>query len=72
MRIGVYRTEVGLVIRKYLLITGMADSNRLSAALVLGADSPAIKESRVTTVHCLSGSRSLRIGATRCCDEHTD
>ncbi|KAL6215592.1 hypothetical protein ACLB2K_015021 [Fragaria x ananassa] len=49
--------------KEYLPITGIAEFNRLSAKLILGADSPAIKENRVATVQCLSGSGSLRIGA---------
>lgn len=49
--------------KEHLPTTGMAEFNRLSAKLILGADSPAIKENRVTTVQCLSGSGSLRIGA---------
>ncbi|KAM1022478.1 hypothetical protein ACFX15_042606 [Malus domestica] len=49
--------------KEYLPITGMPDFNRLSAALVLGADSPAIRDNRVTTAQCLSGSGSIRIGA---------
>ncbi|XP_050363315.1 aspartate aminotransferase, cytoplasmic-like isoform X2 [Argentina anserina] len=49
--------------KEYLPITGTAEFNRFSAKLILGADSPAVKENRVTTVQCLSGSGSLRIGA---------
>ncbi|KAH0989807.1 hypothetical protein GBA52_001290 [Prunus armeniaca] len=49
--------------KEYLPITGIAEFNRWSARLILGADSPAIKENRVTTVQCLSGTGSLRIGA---------
>ncbi|XP_024162057.1 aspartate aminotransferase, cytoplasmic isoform X1 [Rosa chinensis] len=49
--------------KEYLPITGTAEFNRLSAKLILGADCPAIKENRVTTVQCLSGSGSLRVGA---------
>ncbi|GLT25435.1 hypothetical protein SLA2020_005640 [Shorea laevis] len=49
--------------KEYLPITGMAEFNKLSAKLVFGPESPAIKESRVTTVQCLSGTGSLRIGA---------
>ncbi|GAV90256.1 Aminotran_1_2 domain-containing protein [Cephalotus follicularis] len=50
-------------IKEYLPITGIAEYNQLSAKLTFGADSSAIKEDRVTTVQCLSGSGSLRIGA---------
>ncbi|XP_009782665.1 aspartate aminotransferase, cytoplasmic isoform X1 [Nicotiana sylvestris] len=50
-------------VKEYLSITGLADFNKLSAKLILGADSPAIQENRVTTVQCLSGTGSLRVGA---------
>ncbi|VFQ73221.1 unnamed protein product [Cuscuta campestris] len=50
-------------VKEYLPITGLADFNKLSAKLILGADSPAIHENRVTTVQCLSGTGSLRVGA---------
>ncbi|KAF3446439.1 hypothetical protein FNV43_RR11618 [Rhamnella rubrinervis] len=49
--------------KDYLPITGIPEFNKLSAKLIFGADSTAIKENRVTTVQCLSGSGSLRIGA---------
>ncbi|KAL3361406.1 hypothetical protein AABB24_014356 [Solanum stoloniferum] len=49
-------------IKEYLPIVGLADFNKLSAKLILGADSPAIQENRVTTVQCLSGTGSLRVG----------
>jgi aspartate aminotransferase len=48
--------------KEYLPITGLADFNKLSAKLIFGADSPAIQENRVTTVQCLSGTGSLRVG----------
>ncbi|GAA0139350.1 transaminase [Lithospermum erythrorhizon] len=48
-------------VKEYLPIVGLADFNKLSAKLIFGADSPAIKENRVTTVQCLSGSGSLRV-----------
>lgn len=50
-------------VKEYLPIIGLADFNKLSAKLILGADSPAIRENRVTTVQCLSGTGSLRVGA---------
>ncbi|KAE8654587.1 Aspartate aminotransferase [Hibiscus syriacus] len=50
-------------VKEYLPIVGIADFNKLSAKLILGADSPAIQENRVTTVQCLSGTGSLRVGA---------
>ncbi|XP_015573116.1 aspartate aminotransferase, cytoplasmic isoform X2 [Ricinus communis] len=49
--------------KEYLPITGLTEFSKLSAELVFGAGSPAITENRVTTVQCLSGSGSLRIGA---------
>ncbi|KAJ4708037.1 Aspartate aminotransferase [Melia azedarach] len=49
--------------KEYLPITGIVQFNKLSAKLIFGADSPAIKENRVITVQCVSGSGSLRIGA---------
>ncbi|XP_054788259.1 aspartate aminotransferase 1 isoform X2 [Prosopis cineraria] len=48
--------------KEYLPIVGLVDFNKLSAKLIFGADSPAIKENRVTTVQCLSGTGSLRVG----------
>jgi aspartate aminotransferase len=48
--------------KEYLPIAGLADFNKLSAKLIFGADSPAIQENRVTTVQCLSGTGSLRVG----------
>lgn len=50
-------------VKEYLPITGLADFNKLSAKLIFGADSNAILENRVTTVQCLSGTGSLRVGA---------
>ncbi|KAA8525291.1 hypothetical protein F0562_007146 [Nyssa sinensis] len=50
-------------VKEYLPIVGLADFNKLSAKLILGAESPAIQENRVTTVQCLSGTGSLRVGA---------
>ncbi|KAK4370241.1 hypothetical protein RND71_009716 [Anisodus tanguticus] len=61
-------------VKEYLSITGLADFNKLSAKLIFGADSPAIQENRVTTVQCLSGTGSLRVGAeflARHYHEHT-
>ncbi|KAH0652673.1 hypothetical protein KY289_030351 [Solanum tuberosum] len=61
-------------VKEYLSIIGLADFNKLSAKLIFGADSPAIKENRVTTVQCLSGTGSLRVGAeflARHYHEHT-
>ncbi|XP_034684041.1 aspartate aminotransferase, cytoplasmic [Vitis riparia] len=50
-------------VKEYLPIVGLAEFNKLSAKLMFGADSPAILEKRVTTVQCLSGTGSLRVGA---------
>ncbi|KAG5408716.1 hypothetical protein IGI04_005035 [Brassica rapa subsp. trilocularis] len=50
-------------VKEYIPIAGLADFNKLSAKLILGADSPAIKESRVAIIQCLSGTGSLRVGA---------
>lgn len=63
----VRRAEQSLVndvnrVKEYLPIIGLAEFNKLSAKLILGADSPAIQENRVTTVQCLSGTGSLRVG----------
>ncbi|KAF3446440.1 hypothetical protein FNV43_RR11619 [Rhamnella rubrinervis] len=49
-------------VKEYLPIVGLAEFNKLSAKLILGADNPAVQESRVTTVQCLSGTGSLRVG----------
>ncbi|CAI7886392.1 unnamed protein product [Closterium sp. NIES-53] len=48
---------------EYLPIAGLPAFNRLTAKLILGANSRAIVESRVATVQCLSGTGSLRVGA---------
>ncbi|XP_061376083.1 aspartate aminotransferase 1 isoform X1 [Gastrolobium bilobum] len=48
--------------KEYISIVGIADFNKLSAKLIFGADSPAIQENRITTVQCLSGTGSLRVG----------
>ncbi|CAO2841923.1 unnamed protein product [Amaranthus hypochondriacus] len=49
-------------VKEYLPILGVSDFNKLSAKLILGADSPAILENRVATAQCLSGTGSLRVG----------
>ncbi|PKI66033.1 aspartate aminotransferase, cytoplasmic [Punica granatum] len=49
-------------VKEYLPIVGLAEFNKLSAKLIFGADSPAIQSNRVTTVQCLSGTGSLRVG----------
>nr|XP_043606298.1 aspartate aminotransferase, cytoplasmic [Erigeron canadensis] len=50
-------------VKEYLPIVGLADFNKLSAKLILGEDSHAIRGNLVTTVQCLSGTGSLRVGA---------
>lgn len=50
-------------VKEYLPIVGLAEFNKLSAKLMFGADSPAVQVKRVTTVQCLSGTGSLRVGA---------
>uniref|UniRef100_A0A7N0V5X0 Aspartate aminotransferase n=1 Tax=Kalanchoe fedtschenkoi TaxID=63787 RepID=A0A7N0V5X0_KALFE len=49
-------------VKEYIPIAGLADFNKLSAKLMFGDDSPAILENRITTVQCLSGTGSLRVG----------
>jgi aromatic-amino-acid transaminase len=47
----------------YLPIDGVKSFNRNVQALVLGPDSPAIREGRAVTVQCLGGTGALRVGA---------
>lgn len=49
-------------VKEYLPILGVSDFNKLSAKLILGADSPAILDNRIATAQCLSGTGSLRVG----------
>lgn len=49
---------------EYIPQDGLADFCALSARLILGDDSPALAESRTTTVQALSGTGSLRLGFT--------
>ncbi|CAN6865133.1 unnamed protein product [Brassica oleracea] len=49
--------------KDYLPLDGLAEFNKLSARLILGDDSSAMKENRVVTIQCLSGTGSLRVGA---------
>nr|QED12507.1 aspartate aminotransferase [Selenicereus undatus] len=61
-------------VKEYLPILGLADFNKLTAKLILGADSPAIQEDRVATAQGLSGTGSLRVGTeflARHYHEHT-
>ncbi|MFH4977826.1 hypothetical protein AB6A40_004535 [Gnathostoma spinigerum] len=48
---------------EYLPVLGFGPFCDAAVELVLGKDSPAIKEGRVTGVQCLSGTGSLRAGA---------
>ncbi|KAF2731665.1 aspartate aminotransferase [Polyplosphaeria fusca] len=48
---------------EYLPIAGLADFTSASQKLVLGADSPAIKEKRVTSLQTISGTGALHLGA---------
>ncbi|KAI4380917.1 hypothetical protein MLD38_007050 [Melastoma candidum] len=47
-------------VKEYLPVVGLAEFNKFSAKVIFGADSPEVLENRVTTVHCLSGTGSLR------------
>ena len=49
--------------RGYLPIDGLPEYDRAVQALVLGADSPAIKAGRAITVQALGGTGGLKIGA---------
>ncbi len=49
--------------RGYLPIDGLAAYDRAVQALVFGADSAVVRESRVVTVQALGGTGGLRIGA---------
>jgi aromatic-amino-acid transaminase len=49
--------------RGYLPIDGLPEYDRAVQALVLGADSPAIKARRVVTVQALGGTGGLKVGA---------
>ncbi|EPB73835.1 putative aminotransferase [Ancylostoma ceylanicum] len=48
---------------EYLPVLGHEGFSQAACALVLGENSPAIKEGRYTGVQCLSGTGSLRAGA---------
>jgi aromatic-amino-acid transaminase len=49
--------------RGYLPIDGLPEYDRAVQALVLGTDSPAIRDKRVVTVQSLGGTGGLKIGA---------
>ncbi|KAF2035156.1 aspartate aminotransferase [Setomelanomma holmii] len=48
---------------EYLPIAGLADFTTASQKLVLGGDSPAIKEKRVTSLQTISGTGAVHLGA---------
>ncbi|KAH9330590.1 hypothetical protein KI387_002698, partial [Taxus chinensis] len=50
--------------KEYLPIEGLAAFNKVTAELLLGADNVAIKQGRVATLQCSSGSGSLRLATT--------
>lgn len=49
--------------KEYLTIDGLAEFNQLARELILGVNSPAIADQRVTSTQTLSGTGSLRVGA---------
>ncbi|KAI9692964.1 MAG: Aspartate aminotransferase, cytoplasmic [Bathelium mastoideum] len=48
---------------EYLPIAGLADFTTASQKLILGADSPAIKEQRVRSLQTISGTGAVHLGA---------
>ncbi|CAN8064849.1 unnamed protein product [Agarophyton chilense] len=50
------------ITHEYLPQDGLTEFNNLSARLILGPDSAALKQNRVVTVQALSGTGALRIG----------
>jgi aspartate aminotransferase len=48
---------------EYLPITGLAEFTSAAARLILGADSPTIKEKRVVSVQTISGTGANHLGA---------
>lgn len=48
---------------EYLPIAGLADFTSASQKLILGADSPALKEKRVTSLQTVSGTGAVHLGA---------
>ncbi|KAI9842807.1 MAG: Aspartate aminotransferase, cytoplasmic [Sclerophora amabilis] len=51
-----------LLNHEYLPIAGLPDFTSASARLILGADSPAIKEKRVTSLQTISGTGAVHLG----------
>lgn len=48
---------------EYLPIAGLADFTSASARLILGSDSPALKEDRVVSMQTISGTGAVHLGA---------
>ncbi|KAF2746344.1 aspartate aminotransferase, partial [Sporormia fimetaria CBS 119925] len=48
---------------EYLPIAGLSDFTTASQKLILGGDSPALKEKRVTSLQTISGTGALHLGA---------
>ena len=48
---------------EYLPITGLPEFCDLSGKLLFGADSPVVKEKRLSTVQCISGTGSNHLAA---------
>jgi aspartate aminotransferase len=48
---------------EYLPITGLPEYTAAAARLILGADSPALKEGRVVSVQTISGTGANHLGA---------
>jgi len=57
------RIEEEVINHEYLPILGLESFSRSATSMLLGADSPAIKENRAFGIQALSGTGSLRVGA---------
>lgn len=49
--------------KEYLPIAGLAELRAAAARLLFGADAPALREARVATAQCLSGTGALTVAA---------
>lgn len=49
--------------KEYLPVLGFEPMASAATRMVLGSDSPALKEGRSTGIQCLSGTGALRVGA---------
>ncbi|KAM0418882.1 hypothetical protein ACHAPT_012147 [Fusarium lateritium] len=58
----IYREDPNLD-HEYLPIAGLPDFNKAAQKLILGGDSPAIKEDRVCTFQAISGTGAVHLGA---------